>query len=369
MEDTVTNKEAKKRAIFISRLKRKLLSRHIWVVRSVFIAGFIGVLIIIFLLIRLAFSQLGWDKYVYLARLFVFTPNEVVSEIDNRTNILLLGKSGEGHIAPDLTDTMILMSVSHGNNPSIVMTSLPRDIWITDMKTKLNSVYYYGKKKQDNGGLILAKATVEEITGVPIQYAAVVDFSGFEDVIDEIGGIDVNVEHTFTDEKYPVAGKENDDCGGDPDFKCRYETIHFEAGMVHMDGDTALKFVRSRQSSDEIEGTDFARAARQRLVIDAIMKKIQSKDVLFSYKKIKKLFSLGRAMVETDISDPEAAVLARRIVDARKSIKSVPFDESLLNNPPLGPKYDNLYVFIPAYEIDGEPSWNHVHEWFDNLYK
>lgn len=364
MDDVVINKEAKKRMLLISRLKRRLLSRHIYFVRFGFLGLILVGLFLIYLVIKLIFSWTGADRYVKLASVFIFTPSGVVREIDNRTNILLLGKAGEGYTAPELTDTMILMSVNHDQH-KVTMISLPRDLWISSLRTKLNSVYYYGNKKQEKGGLILAKATVEELTGVPVQYAAVIDFSGFQTFIDELGGIKVDVERGFKDERYPIAGRENDECSGDPEYLCRYETIEFKQGVNEMDGETALKYVRSRQSKDEIEGTDFGRAARQRKVIDAVLQKLQDRKIMFSYGKLKKLYELGGEMVETDIEEEGLAVLARIAYESRDNLQSIAFNEELLVNPTISLKYDNLYVFVPKYEIDEIPSFNKIQDWFN----
>jgi len=118
----------------------------------------------------------------------------------------------------------------------------------------------------------LSKQIVSEVTGQPVNYALVIDFSGFQDIINTLGGIDVTVDRSFTDTKYPIAGKENDTCGADPTLACRYLTIHFEKGPTHMIGATALEFVRSREG-DNGENTDFARSARQQKVIAAVGKK------------------------------------------------------------------------------------------------
>ena len=137
--------------------------------------------------------------------------------------------------------------------------------------------------KKFNGGIGFAKTITAEVVGSPIQYGVVVDFSGFKDVIDALGGIQVNVENSFTDNLYPIAGQENDTCGGDPTFACRYQTITFNSGPQTMNGDTALIFVRSRHAEGD-EGTDLAREARQQKVIDAIKSKIMEPKVLLSPK-------------------------------------------------------------------------------------
>ena len=169
------------------------------------------------MLIKNSLMSTVFGEYWRLGSAFIFTPENTVNSLNNRTNVLVLGKAGEGHIAPDLTDTIMLASFDHKSPQSITLIALPRDIWIDDLRTKLNSVYYWGKEKQElGGGLILAKSSIEEIVGIPVHYAVVIDFSGFTKVIDAIGGIDVDVQRSFIDKKYPIPGKENDECDNLP---------------------------------------------------------------------------------------------------------------------------------------------------------
>jgi len=346
-----------KRNIALSRLKRKIL-KHVWLLRVLLVAGiFIG-FYIVFLLLGGLVRKTGADFYLGLVKDFVFTPQPKVKSLNGNTNILILGKGGEGHEAPDLTDTMIFASISH-SDPEVTLISLPRDLWITDLRAKLNSTYYWGNKKEPGGGIILTKATVEEIVGQPIHYGVIIDFSGFKRIVEVLGGIEVGVERTFTDNKYPIAGRENDLCGGDPEYKCRYETIEFKKGLQHMDGETALKFVRSRNAEVD-EGTDFARAARQQKVLSAIKNKVLSREILFSPKKLLALKNEVLKSVETDITPEAGTILFRRTLQARNSVNSHVFPEGLLINPPKSPKYDNLYVFIPKDE-----SWGEIHEWIE----
>jgi anionic cell wall polymer biosynthesis LytR-Cps2A-Psr (LCP) family protein len=170
-------------------------------------------------------------------------------------------------------------------NHSISLISIPRDIWIPEIRAKINTTYHYGNiQPERGGGLNFSKQIVSEVTGQPVNYALVIDFSGFQDIINTLGGVDVTVDRSFTDTKYPVAGRENDLCGGDPTLACRYETIHFDQGLTHMDGATALTFVRSREG-DNGENTDFARSARQQKVISAVGKKVLSINTILSPAK------------------------------------------------------------------------------------
>jgi LCP family protein required for cell wall assembly len=244
------------------------------------------------------------------------------------------------------------------------MVSIPRDIWVDSLKAKVNSAYFFGKEKSNgdsHAGIVSAKATVEEIVGVPIHYALVLDFSGFTRIIDELGGIEVNVENSFTDTQFPIPGRENDECNGDLKYACRYETISFEKGTQMMDGQTALKFARSRHAEGD-EGTDFARAARQQKVIDGIKNKILSLGVIFSPEKINALAKVVEGSIETDMDDQAGAVLARVAFDARDNVQSFVLGEDLLYRPPISRLYQNQYVFVPK-----SGDWKEIHSWIQSI--
>jgi LCP family protein required for cell wall assembly len=279
-----------------------------------------------------------------------------------------LGIGGAGHEGADLTDTMILASVST-KTKKISLISLPRDIWIPQLSDKVNSTYMYGKQKGGvKTGLALAKSTVEEILGTQIDYAVVIDFSGFKDVVDAIGGVTVNIKTSFTDNQYPIAGLENDTCGGDPTFACRYMTISFEEGVQTMDGERALEFVRSRHAVGP-EGNDLAREARQQLVIAAIIKKILTPQIFTNLNIDAQLINIVSKSIITDLKPSEEATLARYIIDARANIKSYTIPDDLLYNPPneykyFGPQFTHAFVFIPA-RSDGK--WDDVAAWANSV--
>src|SRR3989338_7328558 len=204
----------------------------------------------------------------------LFTKGDI-RNIENQTNILILGLPGATFDGPGLTDTIIVVNYNFDTNRA-VMIGIPRDIWSNSLKDKINSAYVYGESVKKGGGLILAKAEVGAIIGVPIQYGLAVDFDDFKKIIDYLEGVNINVESGFIDNKYPIKGKEEDDCFGDEEFKCRYETIKFEKGLNNMDSEQALKFIRSRNAIGS-EGNDFARIKRQQLVINSIQTEVFKK--------------------------------------------------------------------------------------------
>ena len=333
--------------------------RRIWVRR---------ILLVLALILGIfAVGKLGIGSVGKMVTSFVFTPESRVRAYNGRTNVLLLGKGGEGHSGADLTDTIILASFSHGNK-GLTLISIPRDIWVPEIRSKLNSAYFWGKQKEDWGGLALTKSLVEEILGQPVHYAVVLDFNGFNRVIDVLGGIEVEVAMAFTDEKYPIEGKENDDCGGDKEFKCRYEPLQFLEGKQYMDGARALKFVRSRNAEGE-EGTDLARAARQQKVIAAVKDKILSPKTLLSPRKMLAIWRVTKEAVETDLDSSSGAVLARKVLETNGNSTSFVLPEEFLENPTPSEKYDEQSVFIPRRGTSpgGKFDWTEIRHWAEDI--
>ncbi len=286
---------------------------------------------------------------ISLALYFFFRP------FPGRTNILLLGAAGGDYIAADLTDTVMFVSLDHQTGKVLVL-SLPRDIWIPALRTKLNAVYHYRE-------LIGTKETVSEMLGQPVGYGLLINFNLFTRVVDALGRVEVEVVRSFDDYQYPIPGKENDLCDGDPEFQCRYEHIHFEAGKQIMDGETALKYVRSRFAEGE-EGTDFARSERQQRLLLAIKNRILSRRVLSSPRKIIRLIKVVLASIETDIPREKYDDLLKLALRFRsKNLQMVVLDEDyLITPPPSQEKYDGQWVLIPK-----SGDWQEVHEYIKSL--
>ncbi|NTU72632.1 hypothetical protein HGB07_00425 [Candidatus Roizmanbacteria bacterium] len=226
--------------------------------------------------------------------------------IDGRVSIVLLGIAGGIHDGPNLSDSISVLQYDFKTN-SLISVGIPRDLWSGTIQDKINSAYAYGEAKQTGGGLKLAKAEVGGLLGTTIQYAVLIDFAKFKELIDGVDGIDINVEHSFTDHDYPIDGKEDDLCGGDPEYRCRYETLHFKTGSQHMNGATALKFVRSRHAVGD-EGSDFARNKRQQLVVNALKNKVIKVVKSQNMKEITRVYNLVNSLVARDISNQDLSV-------------------------------------------------------------
>lgn len=204
-------------------------------------------------------------------------------------NVLLLGtdqRPDEGQIAN--TDTMILLTLDPQNRTA-GMLSLPRDLWIPipgfGYETKINTAYAIGATSNyPGGGAQLAKDTVSSFIGQPVQYYARVNFRGFVELVDLIGGVDVVVKQTIYDDQYPT-----DDYG--------FQVFYLEAGTQHLDGETALMYVRTRNIDD-----DYGRAGRQQQVIRAVVDKVLRADMLPTLlPNLPRLLYTMRSSIETDI--------------------------------------------------------------------
>lgn len=253
-------------------------------------------------------------------------------EADGRTNILILGIAGGNHDGSDLTDTIMVLSLNWSRH-SMGLISVPRDIWSDTLKDKVNSAYHYGEEKKKGGGIILAKVIIEDVVGIPIHYGLVIDFSGFRNVIDLVGGIPVNVTSGFVDQEFPIAGREDDPCGGDLQLACRYEALRFEAGRQNMDGERALKYVRSRHAEGD-EGSDFARSRRQQDVLLALKAKLIDPRVWLFQRPFALYQALDNA-TDTDMNIGELMTVGKLLVTIPEvKIHKISI-ESLLTNPPL----------------------------------
>jgi LCP family protein required for cell wall assembly len=283
-----------------------------------------------------------------LARL-VFDSGAPLKVTGGRTNILLLGIGGGTHDGADLTDTIIVLSLNNKTH-AMALISIPRDLWSDELKDKINSAYHYGEIKKKGGGLVLSKASMEDVVGLPVHYGVVVDFSGFKKVIDLVGGVTITVPKAFDDPDYPIAGKENDDCNGDPLFRCRYETLHFDAGAQNMNGDRALKYVRSRHA-DGNQGSDFARSKRQQDLLIALKQKFTNPAAWSSPQKVSELLHAIDDATDSDMNAGEFLTVGKFIAQTKQAdIQKISIEKEL-TNPPLS-WYGGKYVLVPTTDYD-----------------
>ena len=159
------------------------------------------------------------SKFYPIIFQLLFNREIQLKKADNNINILLLGTGGGKHEGPDLTDTIIFASVDPNKN-KVTLVSIPRDLWIPELNDRINAAYSSAEAKRKGAGILLASTVVEKVVNHPIDYTVRVDFNGFVQIVDILEGIDIDVQSSFDDYKYPITGKENDSCGySDADIK------------------------------------------------------------------------------------------------------------------------------------------------------
>jgi len=191
----------------------------------------------------------------------VLTPGD-----GGRTNLLLLGiDRRDGTDWAYRTDTILIVTVDPDGGVAS-MLSIPRDLQVAIPgygEDRINTANVFGYQQEgSDAGPALLKATIEGNFGIPIDGYLMIDFDAFVQIVDALGGIDIDVPETLHDTRYPDPR---------PEDPYGFKTVHFDAGWQHMDGARAIEYARSRMST-----TDFDRAKRQQMILLAIRKKALS---------------------------------------------------------------------------------------------
>ncbi|QQS20722.1 MAG: LCP family protein [Candidatus Moraniibacteriota bacterium] len=255
--------------------------------------------------------------------------NTLAGEKEGRINVALLGMRGKGVEGGGLlADTIMILSFhpqgkGEGDRPKAALVSIPRDLYVTvpgtSDKQKINAVHFYGEEKGAGQGLAAMKTILTDVTGVPIHYVASIDFKGFEELIDAVGGVSITLDAPFTEpmqfreshvcdanvftvpttplqyehkyvttksgrrrivKSYPLCYNKDVECGG---------VFNLPAGTSVLNGEKALCFARARVTSN-----DFERAKRQHMILEALRAKLLSLGTLSDFSKVNAILgSLG----------------------------------------------------------------------------
>lgn len=202
-------------------------------------------------------------------------------------NILLLGADYSGTGIISRTDTIIIASIRPGDR-MVTLISIPRDLYV-DIPgrgmNRINTAFVYGELDHyPGGGAALLKETILNNLGVTIHHIAMVNFDGFRQIVDTLGGVDVPLACPFADYRLNAAT----------------QSLYWYSvgpGVVHMDGYTALWYARSRMSSN-----DFDRGRRQQEILRAIYNKALQLDII---PQIPSLYENFQEVVLTDMTLPD----------------------------------------------------------------
>lgn len=193
------------------------------------------------------------------AGVYTYVTRAGIDNATGRTNIAILGVEETAQ----LSDAIMVLSIQDNpEGPSrAALVSIPRDLSVEipeHGRHKINAAYSLGERTgYPGGGSGLTAATIEQEFDLPIHYHATLNFDGFKEIINTAGGVDVEVESAIDDPYYPAPGYDG------------YDPFSIQEGLQHMDGDTALKYARSRKTTN-----DFDRSHRQQQVLLALRDKL-----------------------------------------------------------------------------------------------
>ena len=250
---------------------------------------------------------------------------------NERVNILLLGadtnasRRAAGELP--LSDTIIIMTIDPATK-KVGMLSIPRDLLVEIPgvgKDKINAAYSNGELSSVTGpGLV--RATVEYNFGIKIDYYAVVDFAGFQKIVDTLGGVTLDVPAPIKDDQYPA---EN----------FNYTRVVFHTGLQHMSGLQALRYVRTRHDDN-----DFARGNRQQQLLTALRQQSLSLGLITQAPQL--ISQLGDT-IRTDLPPNDAIKLAKLGTEIKSSNIQ---DYSLLNATTSQWNPGQPYYLIPDWD-------------------
>jgi LCP family protein required for cell wall assembly len=224
-------------------------------------------------------------------------------------NILLIGSDGKAGVDSGRSDVIILAHVS-GDRKKVYLVHFPRDMYVDIPgygKDKINAAFF-------RGGSQLLVRTMQQLVGVTINHVAVVGFEGFEEMTDAVGGVDVYAEEASVDEVY------------NEDFTEKWtNTIH--VGMNHLDGKSALAFVRQRYQLTE---GDISRGRRQQAFVKALLLKVLSRETLTNPARFARLVDAATRYLTVD-----SAFSTKDIYSLALSMKSLRSSDVVFITAPI----------------------------------
>jgi LCP family protein required for cell wall assembly len=236
------------------------------------------------------------------------TTNGSYDTIDGRSwNLLLLGSDNDGKYSFPALLTQVMMVVHvDTSNKTVSLVSIPRDSWVSIPQIggmhKIDQAFFLGVTQHNSfdDGVRIARLTIEQDYGIPIDRYGWVGLNGFAKVIDTLGGVDIDITHPVTDDTYPNdTGK-----GSASNNPYAYKRLYIAPGPQHLNGLQALEYVRSRHS--DLVG-DIGRTQRQQQILSALKQRLNISSVLTQLPNLMKDLK-GQAY--TDLSEQELIAFA-----------------------------------------------------------
>lgn len=235
-----------------------------------------------------------------------------------------------------VSDSIIIGRLSP--NWEVRLLSIPRDLWVYSLGTKVNQIYPLAQEKvSQSESFEYIQDEFSQLTGQDISRTLILTTDNLIELTKVIGGVDITMQSTYTDEQYP-----NPEYIKTPSPKVPiYKTVVFPKGNLHLDETNITEFVRSRkgQNEDGTGGTDLGRIERQQLLLEALINKLKSTDFILKPSNILGLYNFWHTEVKSNISDEDILSL---LLSGNKNITDISLTKS---NIPVGenPKTDILY--------------------------
>jgi LCP family protein required for cell wall assembly len=228
-----------------------------------------------------------------------------------RVNLLLIGYGGGDHDGAYLADSISILSVDAATDTTTTIP-IPRDLWIEGVAAfpqngKINEVFSAGHAQGglEGGGALLAQV-VSDVTGLQIEHWLSIDFAGFRDMVDAVGGVTIDNPVAFA---YTTSGAQHQ--------LGNWSTGSFPAGEIHLDGTEALAYSRARFTSVVDESTDFARSVRQARVLAALKTELGSGGIGSLVPGLR-LMDAMEGRVRTDVSVIDLFLLSSHLSSDRR---------------------------------------------------
>ncbi|MGI8916011.1 MAG: LCP family protein [Chloroflexota bacterium] len=270
---------------------------------------------------------------------------------NQRMNILLLGSDTDAKFKGSfITQIMIVASIDPVHH-TVSLLSIPRDFWVPipgHGVGKIQVAYQFGEADHPGGGgIALARQTIEDDFGIRIDHYAWIGLAGFIKVIDTAGGVNIDALHPILDDAFPDDIQGNGQVTTVDIFASR--RLFIPAGPQHMDGTTALQYVRSRHA--DLLG-DFGRSQRQQQVLLQLRKKVEQPGTLL---QIPSYLNDLNGYVRSDFSMPDLFAFGNFV----REYGQQPYTQSVLM-PPDYSKLDIITVNGLVQDIV-RPNWPAVH--------
>ena len=198
------------------------------------------------------------------------SPAQIVKHDADVVTFMLLGSDTTNPVNAGRTDVILVIAVNPAKKV-VSLLSIPRDLYVFIpgwSMQRINTTYGYGERNEPGAGASLLIETIRYNLGLEIDYYARVDFNGFKEIIDAVGGVEIAVDCAIEDWQL----KEPD---LDPTIETNWQMMILPIGVHQFDGDLALWYVRSRRTS-----SDFDRGRRQQTVMRALWQNIRSLGLL-----------------------------------------------------------------------------------------